>query len=192
MSDETQEPQEFHVEGSVQAVQPDDETKSPQGSEDPNEVNFETPQDAQDNPNDDHVAAESHFDENPPVAEVEGPTPGSESESTIAHDIANQPRFPAHQPAVDQAANIEGDILPPQPIKVDGRSRRSDDDALEGGPVDIVDGEHAGKYGAFVRVLQHAADGYPKQILVRTRDAENELLSIAYDHVRPSKRTGGR
>lgn len=191
MSDEQSQPQEFHVEGSVQAVQPEQEP-SPQGSEDPAEVNFETPQDAQDNPNDEHVAAESHFDENPPAPEPEGPVPGSESESTIAHDIANQPRFPAHQPAVNQAANIEGDVLPPQPIKVDGRTRRSDDDGLEGGFVDVVDGEHEGRFGSFFRVLQHAADGYPKLILVKTRDAENELLSVAYAHVRPSKRGGGR
>lgn len=71
-----------------------------------------------------------------------------------------------------------------QPVQVDGRNRKSDEDGLEGHFVNVVDGEHKGRLGAFVSVVEREADGYPKQILVRTRDEYNQLLSVAYKHVR--------
>ena len=79
------------------------------------------------------------------------------------------------------------------PVKVDGTNRRDDEDALEGLFCEIVSGEFAGRWGVFDHVLEYdAATGYPKQIVVITRDAHNESLSVAYSDCRPSLRTGGR
>lgn len=78
------------------------------------------------------------------------------------------------------------------PVTVDNRTKRDDDDALEGGWVDVVEGPYAGRYGAYVSNLSHGEDGYPEVILVRTRDASNELVEVEYAHTRPSERTGGR
>lgn len=222
MSDEKkdQDKQEFKVEGTVEAVKHDERKpedqgapinddlvgkdedgkptdkewapdqvpardKDPERKPDDPEANFETPKDAQDNSNENQPAAESHFNENPPE-------PGRESESTIAHDIANQAPFPSHEPAKAQSANAAWGALPAQPVKVDGRNRRSDDDALEGYFVDVVSGYRQGSFGSFERVLKYGKDGYPTQILVRTRDEDNELISVAYRDVRPAKRGGGR
>jgi hypothetical protein len=71
-----------------------------------------------------------------------------------------------------------------QPVQVDGRNRKAGDDGLEGHFVNVVAGEHAGRVGAFIKVLEREADGFPKQILVRTRDEFNQLLSVAYADVK--------
>ena len=90
----------------------------------------------------------------------------SDTKAVIAEKIV------AAQPAVSQ------------PVQVDGRNRKAADAGMEGHFVKVVDGEHAGRVGAFVSVGEREADGYPKSILVRTRDEFNELLSVAYAHVR--------
>jgi hypothetical protein len=77
-------------------------------------------------------------------------------------------------------------------VTVDNRTRRSDDDALLGGWVDVVSGEHQGRFGSYRDTAQVCSDGYPKTIWVRTRDADNLLLEVAYEDVRPAERTGGR
>src|ERR1035437_4268528 len=82
--------------------------------------------------------------------------------------------------------------LQSQPVRVDGRNRRNANDGLEGHFVDVVDGEHKGRFGAFTEVAEREKDGYPKTILVRTRDEFNELLTVAYEHVRHSQSHGGR
>lgn len=74
----------------------------------------------------------------------------------------------------------------PPAVRVDNLTRRSDDDALEGHFVKVVSGEYVGRVGGFERVLSSGPDGYPIRILVRTRDAENELLTVAYADVRPA------
>lgn len=80
-----------------------------------------------------------------------------------------------------------------QPIITDGRNRRSDDDANVHGFVDVVAGEHKGRFGAIVQVLEHdAKTGYPARVLLRTRDEFNELLALAYSDVRNSLSHGGR
>lgn len=84
---------------------------------------------------------------------------------------------------------------PADPVTpVDNRARRSDDDATLGSFVDVVDGEHAGRRGVFASVVSHLKkDGYPERVLVHTRDARNEFLSVLYKHVRPAKDyVGGR
>ena len=78
------------------------------------------------------------------------------------------------------------------PVTVDNRTRRSDEDALLGSWVDVVSGQHAGRFGSYRETLTSGDDGYPSRILIRTRDAANELLEVDYSAVRPSERTGGR
>lgn len=77
---------------------------------------------------------------------------------------------------------------------VDGRDRRNDDDALVGQFVDVVDGPHEGRRGAFMHVTSHdKTTGYPREIVVRSRDKFHEYLSVLYKHVRPAKDyVGGR
>lgn len=73
-----------------------------------------------------------------------------------------------------------------QPVRVDGRNRRSDNDALEGGFCQVVDGRFKGRKGVFVSVTKHDPNtGYPTQVVVRTRDNEYQHLSVPYSSIRP-------
>jgi hypothetical protein len=78
------------------------------------------------------------------------------------------------------------------PIVVDNKTRRSGDDPLFGSWVDVVDGEHAGRFGYYVETVSHATDGYPNVVAVQTRDADNIRIEVPYSAVRPSERNGGR
>lgn len=69
---------------------------------------------------------------------------------------------------------------------------RRDVDGIAGQFVDVVDGEHRGRFGHYVNTVSRDEDGVPETILIRTRDARNELLEVAYSEVRPSERAGGR
>lgn len=75
------------------------------------------------------------------------------------------------------------------PVIVDGRNRRSDDDALQGGFAKVVSGPHAGKHGTFDEVVTHGYDGYPETVVLRTRDG-NVPLIVHYPDLRPD--TSGR
>jgi hypothetical protein len=83
-----------------------------------------------------------------------------------------------------------GDQTPPAaPVRVDQFTRRSDNDALEGGKVKVVGGEHEGQEGAFVKVAQYdSTDGYPTKIVVKFFDTTytHELAEVEYEHVRPA------
>ena len=99
----------------------------------------------------------------------------------------------------EPVAATTGTAVPPAPptgtapVVMNNYTVRSDDDAMEGGWVDIVSGDYAGRFGSFRQALEHdPKTGYPTLIAVRTRDAENELLAVDYGDVRPSARTGGR
>ena len=81
-------------------------------------------------------------------------------------------------PAARKAQNV-------QPVKVDGRNRRSDDDALEGGFCEIVAGEHDGVHGTFDQVVEYDHAGYPVKVLVKPRDAATATLVVNYSDVRP-------
>lgn len=52
--------------------------------------------------------------------------------------------------------------------------------AREGAFADVVAGEHAGRYGVYVDTLNREDDGSPKTILLRTRDDNDELLTLPY------------
>ena len=72
-----------------------------------------------------------------------------------------------------KAAKVEvSEALPTQP---------DDDQATVGAFVDVVSGDHEGRYGVLVEA--HSLD----RAIVRTRDANNELLVTAYSDLRPAE-----
>lgn len=91
---------------------------------------------------------------------------------------------------------LPGSVDPPVPRGphkiVDNWSSRGDHEAFHGGWVDVVGGEHVGRFGHFAEVARVGSDGYPETIWVRTRDADNLLLEVPYSDVRPSSGVGGR
>lgn len=72
------------------------------------------------------------------------------------------------------------------------QQRRSDEDAILGSFVDVVDGEHQGRFGHFFDVVESDSNGFPVTALVRTRDSRSDVLSLPYESLRPSERAGGR
>ncbi|HEX9007324.1 MAG TPA: hypothetical protein VF889_08510 [Bacteroidota bacterium] len=100
---------------------------------------------------------------------------------------------PSSATKADLAEAIVAQQAPASPVTVDNRTQRSQDDALFGSFVDVVSGEHQGRFGAYVATVEHdAQSGYPTVIIIRTRDADNLLLEVQYQDVRPSLRNGGR
>jgi hypothetical protein len=90
----------------------------------------------------------------------------------------------ALEPDPPAAADAPG---APAPVKVEGRNRRSDDDALEGGWADVVSGDFAGRHGVFDYVVTYSPDdGYPATVALLTRDEMNEHLIVSYSDLRPS------
>lgn len=71
-------------------------------------------------------------------------------------------------------------------------NRRSDNDPILGSWVDVVSGPHQGRRGHYCDDIGFGQDGYPETVLVRSRDADNLLLPVAYSDIRPSAYTGGR
>ena len=53
-----------------------------------------------------------------------------------------------------------------------------------------VDKENEGVYGVYVDTVAFEENGDPKQVLVRTRDADNRLISVPYDAIRPAEGRG--
>lgn len=68
---------------------------------------------------------------------------------------------------------------------VDNKSRRGDHDALEGSHVKVLEGEHAGQIGAYVKTLLRDEDGWPTLIQVRFEDTTYKaaLASEPYHNV---------
>jgi hypothetical protein len=135
-----------------------------------------------------------------PVAAVPDPsTPSTSSDSSATTSGDTDPTSVATG-APDATA---GEATPPtpdpapepaaQPVVVDLATKRDDNDPILGSWVDVVAGEYQGRYGSYVATVTHdAGTGYPEQVIVRTRDAENLLIEVAYSDVRPSARNGGR
>jgi hypothetical protein len=91
------------------------------------------------------------------------------------------------------AASTAAPTLPPsQTVGVNNYNRRSGEDAILGTWVDVVSGEHQGRFGAYEDTSTWGDDGYPDEVLIRSRDSRNELLLVKYSDVRPSERNGGR
>lgn len=76
--------------------------------------------------------------------------------------------------------------------ELDALGRRDATDPLEGSFVEIKSGEHEGRVGAFLRTVERDVKGFPKRILVRSRDEHNELLDVAYDDAKATDYNGGR
>lgn len=130
---------------------------------------------ASDAQNPEQLAQDFKKDELQTAADVQGvDVPSSATKADIAQAIVDQ------TPATTQA------------VVVDNRTARSDDDAHLGAWVDVVSGEYAGRFGAYVATVSSDSTGYPDRIIIRTRDADNLLLEVAYSDVRPSASSGGR
>lgn len=118
----------------------------------------------------------------PFVQNPQAPVPNSSAPGATAEPATI---LKADPPAAPETTTV-------QPVHVDQRTRRSDDDALEGHFVDIIDGDDKGRRGTFDRVTEYGTDGYPKRILVITRDERNEPLDVPYEYARPTTYLGGR
>lgn len=135
-------------------------------------------------------------DETPEVAPEAAPEP---VEATPAPEVVPDPS--TSLTSSDSSESASGDIadalvesLPSaQPVVVDNHTARDDNDARFNTFVDIVDGEHKGRVGHYFETVSHdLRSWYPEWVNVRTRDARNEVLSVLYKHIRPSRFTGGR
>ncbi len=78
------------------------------------------------------------------------------------------------------------------PVHVDSTTARSDDDARVGQFARVVSGKHQGRYGVFDTVAEYNdKDGYPKTVILVTRDEHAERLVVNYSDLRPAE-PGGR
>lgn len=107
---------------------------------------------------------------------------------------ASKPKSPKPTPSPEKRRFVDEPLKPVkvQPVRVDGTNCRSDDDAREGCFVTIIAGEYTGRLASFEQVQSYGKDGYPTEIIVRTRDADSMWLSVPYADVRPAATNGGR
>jgi hypothetical protein len=61
-----------------------------------------------------------------------------------------------------------------------------------GGWVDIVAGEYAGRHAAYLDNVEVDDQGVPITVSVRTRDADNLVLDLAYEDISSTTYAGGR
>jgi len=76
------------------------------------------------------------------------------------------------------------------PIHVDDNTRRSDLDVRNGHFCRVTKGEHEGRYGVFTAVSELEKDGWPKRVIITTRDAEKVNLVVDYDAIEPAESGG--
>lgn len=82
----------------------------------------------------------------------------------------------------EQKAELHRDVKSaPTPVAPTINDVREDDAAVLGQFVDVVKGEHGGRYGVFVELAQ---DG--KTAVVRTRDSASERLLCPVSSLRPA------
>lgn len=67
----------------------------------------------------------------------------------------------------------------------DERRVLSDDEVTEGSFCKVVAGPHQGRYGVLHAVEMEDVNGQPLVATVRTRDDNDEYLSVRYEHIRP-------
>lgn len=87
-------------------------------------------------------------------------------------------------PAVSTTANAPSTTAVGQVVVM---RPRDDDDVLTGSFADVVDGEHKGRYGVYTQTASTGEDGYPVTVVFRTRDDQDEVLIVRYEHLRPSQ-----
>jgi len=62
---------------------------------------------------------------------------------------------------------------------------RSDNDVLTNTFCKVIAGPYTGRYGVYITTASLGADGWPAEVVVRTRDAEDENIVVAYADIRP-------
>lgn len=70
---------------------------------------------------------------------------------------------------------------PKVPSPFDDLNTAEDEQAVPGHFVEAVSGPHEGRYGVLVE------QAGPSTVIVRTRDADNELINVAYGDLRPAE-----
>ncbi len=69
---------------------------------------------------------------------------------------------------------------------------RDDSDASVGHFVDVVEGEHKGRYGVLIDFADYdRKTGFPNKAIVRTRDKDTARIVVDYESLRPAE-AGGR
>jgi hypothetical protein len=71
---------------------------------------------------------------------------------------------------------------PVYPVRVDNLTSRSDADALEGGQVKVLSGDHQGAKGVFDSVVEYGNDGYPTRVLVVFTDPAYKSGREVFDY----------
>ena len=101
------------------------------------------------------------------------------------------PAKPAAKSSTQTPAAAHGSATPTvaAPVTVNNQTRRSDEDGIEGGWVEVVSGPHKGVRGSFLSVTEYdKKSGYPKTILVQERDfaSDKGVVSVDYGDCRPA------
>lgn len=111
------------------------------------------------------------------------PTPTTPEPVSTApqSSLAAESEIAAQRPVTVSPGVVDGTVYRP----------RSDDDVLSGHFCNVVTGPHAPRYGVFTNTASVGEDGYPDEVVVRTRDAIDENLIVKYSDIRPAL-AGGR
>lgn len=132
--------------------------------------------------------------------------PGPEPTPEIVPEPETAPGTPEKEPEPDyQPENPAPIVQPveepqPEPVPlvvpaavVNGvvYRGRDDNDVLTGSFCNVIAGPYAGRYAVYINTATVGPDGYPVDVVVRTRDANDELLNVKYTDIRPAE-AGGR
>jgi hypothetical protein len=101
---------------------------------------------------------------------------------------------PEQADSTDEQADPQDEQPEPKPpAVVTSYTRRGDDDVLLGEWADVVAGEFKGRRGHYFEDVSYGVDGFPDRVFVRTRDADNIVIEVAYADLRPAQGyRGGR
>lgn len=121
------------------------------------------------------------------------PTAPEESAAPVEPEAASQPFF-APYAAPDESLNPMIREVRARGVDEEGgvHRPRTDEDVRIGQFADVVDGPHHGRYVVYIKTIDSLEDGYPKRVLVRSRDARDEDLIVPYAYLRPAPRGGRR
>jgi hypothetical protein len=142
------------------------------------------------------ATAEAPQPQTAPVAPETPPAPtpvpegGTEAPSAPGDTGAREPSAPVSAGADTEPApapTVEGQPAAPSGVAFDGSvyRARSDNDVLTNTFCKVIAGPYAGRYGVYITTASLGADGWPDQVVVRTRDAEDENIVVAYADIRP-------
>lgn len=119
------------------------------------------------------------------------PAPAAEPEPVPAVDVVD----PSPEPAPDEPATSAepASSMPVGAVTAQGdvMRRRTDDDVLTGGFATLIRGPYQGRTVVLQQTVTRGPDGYPDQVIVKTRDDRDEPLLVHYENLRPAT-AGGR